>query len=750
SRLGRRRDPAGAPHSGPGRAGERRRPIARRGAARHPPAAGRRGRVRRLGGVVQRNGRCARDEDHRAVRGAGAGTPLHGRRRPRAAHAADGARERGGPPARPRRRDAGRCRPPLRARRDRRRPPAPHGRGSDGDLPAGCRHGACPHGARLRGGGGAGDDRRPRMDGRRDRRRRRPHRDGRPPPGAGAGQPDRKRDRARRRHVQRAHRRGRPPHRGRRHRPRGSRGASRAHLRPVRQGRPGPDRRGKRARPRHRRRQRPPARRHGRGREPRRTRRHVHPAPAGPPTRLRGGSPMRRLASLFVIAMATAACSGNGAVAVSSVPHGTTSPATTSTTINPTGGFQPAAQVWFVRDGKLFQVTRPVTPGGDVQVAALHALLAGPTPAERADGVTSAVPPHTQLLGLGHRAGVATVDMSAELGQGTNAAAARLLLAQLVYTVAQAAPIHAMRLRLDDAPVSALPGSGVVVPRTLTRTRYESLVPPVQIAVIDESGNVLGQRHVRVGDGRFDADVTVKLASHAGRGEVVATDSAGGSARIPVRVGVRPLDVYWTVEGAPRVFNPLHLWVWDNRPVPGPVEVIVRGGNGATAGHALVLPYPCDAAPCRLPLHVVNVPFSLSGVQYGSIEVDTIGPPYYTLRIPRVRLAPGDLPPVCTSSAFTNSATSPLSRAAAAVSAGAGRYLPTAQLITALRLRAPQLGRLAVAPEQRIFAGGGLSSSPPANVTWLGETPGGRALTAGYSCGDQGSGQITTHYGGRP
>jgi len=462
---------------------------------------------------------------------------------------------------------------------------------------------------------------------------------------------------------------------------------------------------------------------------------------------------------------------------VSSVPHGATNAATTSTTVTPTGGFQPAAQVWFVRDGKLFQVTREVPAKGDVRVAALRALLAGPTAAERADGVTSAVPAHTQLLGLGHRAGVATVDMSAELGQGTNAAAAPLVLAQLVYTVTQAAPIHAMRLKLDDAPVSALPGSGVVVPATLTRARYKSLAPAIQISgpsalstafspvdvtgfgrtgttmhvsVLDASGQVLGQRHVRVADGRFDADVTVKLASHAGRGEVVATDSAGDSARIPVRVGVRPLDVYWTVEGAPRVFNPLHLWVWDNRPVPGPVEVIVRGGNGATAGHALVLPYPCDAAPCRLPLHVVNVPFSLSGVQYGSIEVDTIGPPYYTLRIPRVRLAPGDLPPVCTSSAFTNSATSPLSRAAAAVSAGAGRYLPTAQLITALRLRAPQLGRLAVAPEQRIFAGGGLSSSPPANVTWLGETPGGRALTAGYSCGDQGSGQITTHYGGRP
>ncbi|HEX5250038.1 MAG TPA: GerMN domain-containing protein [Gaiellales bacterium] len=485
---------------------------------------------------------------------------------------------------------------------------------------------------------------------------------------------------------------------------------------------------------------------------------------------------MTRLASLLAIAAAATACSGNGAVAVSSVPHAATKVATTSPSPNPIG-VQPTAQVWFVRDGKLFQVSRPMTPGGDLQIAALRALLAGPTAAEQADGVTSAVPPHTQLLGLGHRAGVATVDMSAELGQGTSAAAARLMLAQLVYTVAQAAPIHAMHLKLDDAPASALPGSGVVVPATLTRTRYKSLVPLVQIAgpsalstafspvevsgygrtgttmhvsVIDQAGHVLGQRYVRVSDGRFLADVTVKLASHAGRGEVVAGDSAGGSARLPVRVGLRPLDVYWSVVGVPRVFNPLHLWIWDNRPDPGPVEVIVRGGNGAAAGHALVLPYPCRSQPCRLPLHLVNVPFSLTGVQYGSIEIDTIGPPYYTLRTPRVRLAPGHLPPACTSPASSNGAGSPLSRAAAAVSAGAGRYLPTPELITALRLRAPQLGRLAVAPDQRIFVGGGLLSQPPAGVTWLGETPDGRTLAAGYSCGDQGGGLETTRYpGGR-
>jgi Sporulation and spore germination/Immunoglobulin-like domain of bacterial spore germination len=485
-----------------------------------------------------------------------------------------------------------------------------------------------------------------------------------------------------------------------------------------------------------------------------------------------------RCLPVVLLTVAATACSGNSAVVVSSVRHAPSPPATTSPEPIGPGGLFRKVGVWFIRNGKLFKVTRAIPFRQSLPADALHALLAGPTAGEEANGVTSAVPPDTRLLGVTHHAGVATVDMSAELGQGTSVVSARLLLAQIVYTAAQAPPIRAVRLELDNVPVSALPGSGLLVAPRLTRTRYRALVPSVEIAqpsmgatvfsplhvagygrpgstihvsVVDAAGHILGRRNVPVAgasrdpfQGSFEADVTVALPSEAGDGTVIATDSAGGSARIPVQVGVPPVDVYWPGAGSLRQFDPLTLWIYDNRPDPGPVEVIVRGGNGATAGHAVVLPYSCHTRPCRLPLHVVHVPFSLTGVQYGSIEVDTVGPPYYTLHLPHVRLAPGHLPSACPSPAASSTQTDPLTRAAREVSAAAGRYLPITQLVAQLRVRAPELGRIAPAPDQDVFLHS--DSFPQIGVTWLGESPGGRGLKAAYACSDGGGGSLVAPY----
>ncbi len=89
SRCARR--PPGPP---PGRAGERSGSRARRGAPRDPAPGRDRRRARRLGGVVQRDGRGARGEDPRPLGGSGARAPLHRRCRARAAHAPDRARRR--------------------------------------------------------------------------------------------------------------------------------------------------------------------------------------------------------------------------------------------------------------------------------------------------------------------------------------------------------------------------------------------------------------------------------------------------------------------------------------------------------------------------------------------------------------------------------------------------------------------------------------------------------------------------------
>ena len=93
--LGGRRRARRPARSPPGRAGERGRPLPRGGAARDPASGRCRRRVRRLGGVVQRDGRGARGEDPCPLGGAGARAALHLGRRARAAHAADGARRRG-------------------------------------------------------------------------------------------------------------------------------------------------------------------------------------------------------------------------------------------------------------------------------------------------------------------------------------------------------------------------------------------------------------------------------------------------------------------------------------------------------------------------------------------------------------------------------------------------------------------------------------------------------------------------------
>ena len=68
-------------------------PLPRRRSPRHTPAGRELGRVRALGGVVQRDGRRARRQDHRPLGGAGARAAVHRRRRARAAHAADRDRE---------------------------------------------------------------------------------------------------------------------------------------------------------------------------------------------------------------------------------------------------------------------------------------------------------------------------------------------------------------------------------------------------------------------------------------------------------------------------------------------------------------------------------------------------------------------------------------------------------------------------------------------------------------------------------
>ena len=94
----------------------------------------------------------------------------------------------------------------------------------------------------------------------------------------------------------------------------------------------------------------------------------------------------------------------------------------------------------------------------------VRAWLGGLTPSQADLGITTEVPPGTELHGVEVADGVATVDLSSEFADGEGIFSMRARLAQLVYTVTGYDPdITGVRLELDGTPVMAFVFSGVAL-----------------------------------------------------------------------------------------------------------------------------------------------------------------------------------------------------------------------------------------------------------------------------------------------
>ena len=100
--------------------------------------------------------------------------------------------------------------------------------------------------------------------------------------------------------------------------------------------------------------------------------------------------------------------------------------------------------VYLLRDGKLSPVRRTVEASPTPGRTALASLFGGPTSAERADGLGTAIPEGTTLDGVEVSDGVATVDLRggvpASSEQGLREAA------QIVATLTRFPTVHAVRL----------------------------------------------------------------------------------------------------------------------------------------------------------------------------------------------------------------------------------------------------------------------------------------------------------------
>ena len=113
------------------------------------------------------------------------------------------------------------------------------------------------------------------------------------------------------------------------------------------------------------------------------------------------------------------------------------------------------ANVWFLADGKPVQVQRP---GATIE-GAVRGLLAGPTAAERARGIQSAVPRRTPLLSVTVSRRIVTVDLGARFAGGRDPAALRARVGQLVRTTRSIPGVRAVKVLIEGGvPVGLFPG----------------------------------------------------------------------------------------------------------------------------------------------------------------------------------------------------------------------------------------------------------------------------------------------------
>jgi len=178
------------------------------------------------------------------------------------------------------------------------------------------------------------------------------------------------------------------------------------------------------------------------------------------------------IATLAAAVMFLAACGSQHAVSLGAPPQSTSPQETVAAA--PTNASL-SFDVWFARGEQLVPVRRTHARTPRVATAAISALLAGPTAAERGAGTTTAIPAGTRLLGISIDRGVATVDLTSQYQSGGGSLSMQVRLGQVVYTLTQFPTIRSVRFALDGTPVNVFSSEGIVLDHPVGRSDYRVL-----------------------------------------------------------------------------------------------------------------------------------------------------------------------------------------------------------------------------------------------------------------------------------
>ena len=175
---------------------------------------------------------------------------------------------------------------------------------------------------------------------------------------------------------------------------------------------------------------------------------------------------------------------GSSTTSTTTAVASTTSSSSTAPTVPATTGASttvPAARVpvaaYMVRGELLTPVRRQAAAATAQQ--ALAALFAGPTAAERSQGVLTLIPADARLRGVRVSGSTVTVDVSSQFDTGGGSLAMRLRVAQVVYTATQFAGLTDVRFEVEGTPVEMISGEGIMVDPARRDQYTDGIIPPI-------------------------------------------------------------------------------------------------------------------------------------------------------------------------------------------------------------------------------------------------------------------------------
>lgn len=195
----------------------------------------------------------------------------------------------------------------------------------------------------------------------------------------------------------------------------------------------------------------------------------------------------------------------------------TTPPAAVQETVPAEPSAPIALRVYYAYPEKLQPVARSVEHTGAVLKAALQALLAGPTAAERALGMSTQIPSGTRLRGVAVKANIAVVDLTSAFGTGGGTLSMTNRIAQVVYTCTQFKGIEAVTFLMDGKPVEALGGEGIIIDQPQTRADFEDSVPPILLETPALGAHVRSPLKLAGTSNVFEATHHVQVIDAAGK-----------------------------------------------------------------------------------------------------------------------------------------------------------------------------------------------------------------------------------------